>query len=58
MKDSQSILQLELDLIKGGWSIETQRDILNWLKGVPRRFESPGSYAIDQEARGIRGNEE
>lgn len=45
----KNILDLELELNRGGWSLETQRDILEHFKGKPQRYASPGSRAITEE---------
>lgn len=48
MKD---ILDLELELNRSGWSLETQREILEHLQGKPKRFASPSSQEIYEESR-------
>ena len=45
------IVDLELELIGGGWSLKRQEDILEWMKGKPKRFVSEGSRQIFEEAK-------
>lgn len=42
---------LELEYIQGGWSLDTQYEILKYLRGTPRKFESPASRAIHEEMK-------
>lgn len=47
----KNILDLELELSRGGWSLETQREIRDHFKGKPMRFESEGSLQAAEEMK-------
>ena len=48
---SNTVLDLELQLNNGGWSAETQLDILDYFKGFPKTFENDEARRISEEAK-------
>lgn len=48
--DVNDFLDLELEFQKGGWSLETQRDLIEWIRGEPLRFISVASRDIYAKA--------
>lgn len=50
MIDKPDLILLECKLSAGGWDLETQRNLLDYLKGAPVRFACDASVEIYEEA--------
>ncbi len=44
-------LNLELELKAGGWSLERQRDIMDWIIGRPQQHHNEESYRLHVDAQ-------